>query len=363
MRGLSASVLSWCLLAGITWADEPKSPPDLPPSDVSPSGFSDLIKRADTLRISQDFDKIIKEQTQAILINPFDAKAFRKRAWAYMVRSEYDNAIRDYTEALCVTPNDLVARDGRGIAYLERGLFDSRSNFSETFDKAIADFTKVIRIKPNDAEAFSKRATAYEAKRDYENALRDRNEILRLNPNEATSYNGRGGVYLLKKNYDKAIEDFTQSLRLSANNPWTSTTAFVDRGSAYAAKRLYREAIADYGQALRLDPKFPTALDKFAWLLATCPQDEVRDGKRALELATKACELESWKECDFQTLAAACAERGDFKQAVKWQQKALEPASGLTGYWAPAASDKAESQKRLNLYQNGKPYRDALQGH
>jgi tetratricopeptide (TPR) repeat protein len=276
-----------------------------------------------------------------------------------LLKNDYDKAISDYTAALCLTLNDPVTHDRRGTVYLQKGLFDSRSTCSEDFDKAIEDFTKVIRLNPNE-EAFSKRATVYEAKKDYEKALKDRNEILCLNP-DAGGYSGRGGLYLLKKDYDKAIEDFTQSIRLCPNNAWTLTTAFVDRGRAYAANKQYGKAIADYEQALRLDPKDSYALGRFAWLLATCTKDEMRDGKRALQLATKACELDSWKECDFQTLAAAYAECGDFKQAVKWQQKALELASGLTGYWAPSASDKAESQKRLNLYQNGKPYRDYSQ--
>jgi tetratricopeptide (TPR) repeat protein len=341
----------------ITRADEPKSPPDLPPADLSPSGFSDFLKQADAFRISQNYDKIIKEQTEAILFDPYNAKAFRKRAWAHLLKKEYDKAISDYTEALCVTPNDPVTHDRRGTVYLQRGLFDTRSTWSEDLDKAIADFTKVIRLKPSD-EAFSHRATAYMSKKDYDKALKDHNEIVRLNPNDAGSYNGRGGIHLLKKDYDKAIEDFTKAIRLGPNNAWILTTAFVDRGRAYAAKKQYGKAIADYEQALRLDPKYSYALGRFAWLLATCPKDEVRDGKRALALATKTCELDNWEECDFQTLAAAYAQCGDFKQAVKWQKKAMEQANELTGYWAPTASDKAELQNRLNLYQKAKPYRD-----
>jgi hypothetical protein len=51
------------------------------------------------------------------------------------------------------------------------------------------------------------------------------------------------------------------------------------------------------------------------------------------------------------TLAAAKAEAGNFKEAVKWQKKAIE-----LGY-----DDKEETEKarqRLKLYEEGKPYKN-----
>jgi serine/threonine-protein kinase len=88
-----------------------------------------------------------------------------------------------------------------------------------------------------------------------------------------------------------------------------------------------------------------------AWLWATCPEPEFRDGKKAVESATKACELSKWKERnDLDTLAASYAETGDFDQAVKWEEKAiaLTPES--------EAGEKKARNERLALYRNGKPY-------
>jgi tetratricopeptide (TPR) repeat protein len=127
---------------------------------------------------------------------------------------------------------------------------------------------------------------------------------------------------------------------------------YIQRGDAFAERGEYEKAAADYREAVRLAPDNAEACNSLAWLLATCPEDPVRDGKRAVELATRACELSGWNDADFLgTLAAAHAECGNFGEAVRWQKKALK--IGFDG------EDEVETARRqLKLYQEGKPYRE-----
>jgi hypothetical protein len=102
---------------------------------------------------------------------------------------------------------------------------------------------------------------------------------------------------------------------------------------------------------IRLEPDNATASNALSWLLATCPEAASRDGKRAVELGTKACELTGWKVAlCIETLAAAHAEAGDFAKAIEMQEK----ANGLHD----DAEAREKGEKRLALYRKGKPFRD-----
>jgi TPR repeat protein len=69
----------------------------------------------------------------------------------------------------------------------------------------------------------------------------------------------------------------------------------------------------------------PRSLNALAWFLATCDNDSIRNGHEAMRRAITACELSYWQEWRYiDTLAAACAEIGDFKRAVEFEQQALQ---------------------------------------
>ena len=126
----------------------------------------------------------------------------------------------------------------------------------------------------------------------------------------------------------------------------------MNRGNVYAKMREYEKAINDQTEVLRLEPNNVRGHLSLGWLLATCPNDRLRDGTRAIEHATKACELLDWGNAlTMDALAAAYAETGDFKEAVKLQQRAIE-----LGFADKNEADKA--RQKLMLYGAGRPYRE-----
>lgn len=220
-------------------------------------------------------------------------------------------------------------------------------------------FKVMEATEPNRTSDYSLGVAAFD-KDDYDQAITHFTEAIRLDPKDYI-YNKRGNAYRKKGEYDKAIADFTEAIRLDPKSQW----GYAHRGDAHFGKKDYEKALQDYGQAYRLDPQEPheffwhglgyhhNRYIGIAWLLATCPDDKVRDGKSAVAYATKACELSDWKDphC-LNALAAAHAEAGSFKEAIKWQTKALE-LSGLS------KEDQEKGHSRLKLYEEGKSYRDS----
>lgn len=238
----------------------------------------------------------------------------------------------------------LVVPSCSSADYFQRGVeaFEKRE-----YDLAVTHFTKAVVQSPKAPAAYFYRALAYREKKEYDKAVADFTEVIRLDPNPAAGYYNRGVVHARKKEYDKALKDFDEAIRLEPEN----AIPYAGRGRTHQDKKEYEKAEADCLTAIRLDPKLSVGHNNLAWLRATCPNAKLRDGKRAVESATKACELSEWKGWhELGTLAAAHAENGDFKDAVKWQRKAIELGTDDKEFL-----DRAE--QRLKLYEKGAPHR------
>jgi tetratricopeptide (TPR) repeat protein len=216
-----------------------------------------------------------------------------------------------------------------------------------SLDEAVPFFTQQLQQNPQDSSAFQRRASAYILKKDFDAALRDLDQAIRLQPGGAHLLNSRGILWNQKKEYDKAIDDFTEAIKRNPNHVF----ALVNRALAWRNKKQYDKSIADYEHAIQLDPNYSVPYNGLGWFLATSPEAKYRDGKRAVELTRKACELTQWKDMNYiDTLAAAYAESGQFPEALRYQEMALKDAGfkrefGKVGHY------------RLELYRKKQAYR------
>jgi len=220
------------------------------------------------------------------------------------------------------------ARTGPGV------LIDTNSNLGSGIGaELLGDYADAVKLlteaigEERDAMKLAMahrfRGLAYKHLGRRDEALRDFLEVIRLQPQLDLGYYDAGVIYNLQNRYRDAIEMMTHAIALQKDVRGLARRR-SERGNAYFHLGDFKRAQSDFVAALRLDRRDPDVLNNVAWFRATCPDANFRNGKEAVELATRACTLDKWQDADeIDTLAAAYAESGNFAEAERYQQKAI----------------------------------------
>jgi tetratricopeptide (TPR) repeat protein len=302
--------------------------------------------------------------TDRLRRNGRDALAYAHRGRAWQEKGELERALQDYDAAIRVASEV----DGRPFAPLgdrvrrllahpmptrapEVSWYRARAVVYERMgdpDKALTELAWAVRLNPADPLTYLERAMIYKARKDHDQALADLGEAVRLDSHWASAYYRRANLFKTRKDYDKALVDYGAAIRLDPKDP----DAYFNRAGTYQALQQYARAADDWSAVVRLDGQDAEAHDRLAWLLATCPDEKVRDGRRAVEHAATACDLTEGKSAYYlATLAAAFAETGRFDLAVKWQQRALESPQY-------ERDEGPSARRRLERFEKREPYRE-----
>jgi len=357
--------------------------------------------------VEEDDAKKLADLNEAVRLAPDDATVWRARGLHYAAVNEHEKALADLDKALELDPDHAVTYGVKAAVLVELKKYDEAlvvldklselepdsshplmqkariHALRENFDAALHELGRVLSADPDHAAALLLRAAVYEEKGEKEKALADLDTLLEARPDFAPAVRmkamllageqkyaeaiaelgkliGEGPkdplallqlamLYMADKQLEKAIETYTAVLEQDPKE----VAALRGRGDALLNLGRHEEAIRDYEKALEIEPDDSGVLNNLAWVLSTSPYDKVRDGKRAIELATKACEVTEYKEAHIlSTLGAAYAETGDFESGTKWVKKGLETAEG--------DEEKQALEKELKSYQGKKPVRELL---
>jgi tetratricopeptide (TPR) repeat protein len=216
-------------------------------------------------------------------------------------------------------------------------------------EQALADSAKVLELEPDSSTAVRLHAELLADFGKPAEAVAELEKYRLTQPHDTLALMHLASLYSGQQKYTEAIQCLADVLTVDPDQ-WM---ALRGRGDALLNLGKHAEAVADYNKAMKLHPKDPGILNNLAWVLATSPDEKVRDGKRAVAMATEACELTDYKLPHIlSTLASAYAETGDFETAIKWSSKAVELGKD--------DEEKESLKKELESYHAHKPWRELL---
>lgn len=275
---------------------------------------------------------------RAIKLAPDSSGALLQRARVRAMRGDRPEAIADLDKAIRIAPDEVVPLVLRARIHQQAG--DS--------ERAEADLERVLAKHPDHPAAIELRGLIAAERNDYPAAIRDFRKLVAQKPDDAVLMGQLGMLYLAAKQPRQAIRRFTRSIEIDDKifSSWRGRSdAEISIGDHTAAR-------TDLEKALELAPDDTGVLNNLAWLLATSPDEAIRDGKRAIELARKACEETTWKQPHIiSTLAAGYAETGDFAEARKYSKQAVESEGS-------SPEVKTQLAGELASYEAAKPWRE-----
>jgi tetratricopeptide (TPR) repeat protein len=284
----------------------------------------------------------------------------------------WQNSMTLFEYALQVSENNAVAENSYGCALFEAGrdseavlhlsnavrispiFSEARNNLGKVFlkqgklNEAIACFNELINRKKDSAEVNYNLAVALSIQKKYDAAAKYFARTLVLDPKYLDVHSKMGAVLLAAGRADEAIPHLNEALQI---NP-EQVEVYVKLGTAYTLFGKYELAIQNWTRAVELEPNNAGVLNNLAWLLATVSDASARKADKAIEFATRACELTGYNDPEqLDTLAVAYAAAGRFDDALAKAKQAVNIAK-------VRSQDKlvSEIQSRIELYQAGHSY-------
>ena len=224
-------------------------------------------------------------------------------------RQEFAAAARAFQEGLEIDPDNLDARIS-----LARFLYLSGDR-----DEAAQELSQVLERAPRQPLANFLWGLLRLESGDQQQAVARFRSVLEVEPRHSGAHFFIAEMLVREGDYAEAARHYALALKEQPENTdalLRNLLALIESGTSYGelGRRLYAAHAAD--------PEAAEISYFLAALLAASPDDEVRDGERALVLARGLFEQYPSAE-HAELLAMAYAETGDFDQAVQLQGQAV----------------------------------------
>lgn len=282
-------------------------------------------------------DEALRLLDRAIEANADSSLLYSSRSRIRTAKEEFEGALADAQKATALDADNVDGWFQQCTLFMQQ----------DRFDEALAAVNKVLEKNEFDVRGKWIRSLILASQEKFGESMKDLRWLTANIPEETQFQMQMAMVLTADKKPRKALEVYGPLIE----DDGTNSQALRGRGDTYLSLGMHREALEDYQAALEHAPEDSGLLNNLAWLLATSTFDELRDGKRSIEYGLKACELTEYKAAHIlSTLASGYAETGDFENARKWAEKAVELAE--------TDEQRKGLQEELDSYRMDKPWRE-----
>jgi tetratricopeptide (TPR) repeat protein len=215
-------------------------------------------------------------------------------------------------------------------------------------DEAIGHYVAAVRAAPDFADAHFNLGTCLAGLGQWPGAVSEFEAVVRLRPDDADAQTSLAQALQNSGEPAAAEARFRQVLLLAPAN----AEAHLHLAMLSIRRNDLDAALAEFQLAVKYRPDWPEALNGLAFLLATHPKAESRNGAEAVRLAERACAMTGTNQPRFWgTLDTAYAEAGRFSDAIRTAEKARD--------LAVAAEEKGmadAASARIELYRKGQAF-------
>ena len=215
--------------------------------------------------------------------------------------------------------------------------------------EAVLEFREALRFQPSVAETWAELGETLRSQHRLDEALHAFQQANQLRPESWRHPWQIGTVWMEKQEFERARRVLESATAMNG----AGSESFKALASASQNSGHYREAIDAWRRAHELDPADLEAPMQLAFVLATCPDDALRNGAEALALAQPIAQARPDDVAALDVLAAAQAEQGRWGEALATIRRAIQVAE------RQAIADLAPLRQREASYAQQRPYRPA----
>jgi tetratricopeptide (TPR) repeat protein len=223
----------------------------------------------------------------------------------------FSEAADEFRKAIAANPNGIPARVNLGAALAQM----------KDVAGAVEQYQQALKIDPSNATAHYNLGFLLAKQNQHEQAIIHFQAVLALNPADTESRFGLAQEFEKSERVDEALTEYSRVVQSEPVNE----DAMLGLVKLMFGKKQYKQAIDTLEKGHTLFPEKGRTAIMLAYLLASSPQYDLRDGARALELSRlvyKATDLVNHGAI----VAMALAELGRCAEAAELQRRLIAAA-------------------------------------